>query len=249
MQETLNENKTLWQNMCPNGGDHVTVQGQSKHVVAYLKDFLFEENQIRGMTHILSGGERNRLALAKALTQPCDFLVLDEPTNDLDSDTLDLLLEVLSEFPGTLLIVSHDRDFLDQLVTSLIAFEGDGTATEYVGGYQDYLRQRDSIITTEPKKIKSTKDNKAEKEEKTSATAASKIKLTFIEKRDLEQLPTEMKVLSEVIAKLEQKLADPQLYQRNPADFSRLTQELGDKKAHLDTMEIRWLEIDEKANG
>jgi len=249
MQETLSENKTLWQNMCPNGGDHVTVQGQSKHVVAYLKDFLFEENQIRGMTHILSGGERNRLALAKALTQPCDFLVLDEPTNDLDSDTLDLLLEVLSEFPGTLLIVSHDRDFLDQLVTSLIAFEGDGTATEYVGGYQDYLRQRDTIIAVEPKTTKNAKGNKAAKTDAPPAAIPSKIRLTYIEKRDLEQLPTEMKVLSEVITKLEQKLSDPHLYQKNPADFTQLTQDLVDKKKHMDTMELRWLELDEKVKA
>lgn len=245
MQDSLNENKTLWQNLCPNGGDHVTVQGQSRHVVAYLKDFLFEENQIRGMTHILSGGERNRLALAKALTQPCDFLVLDEPTNDLDSDTLDLLLEVLSEFPGTLLIVSHDRDFLDQLVTSLIAFEGDGTAMEYVGGYQDYLRQRDTNHENEPKPIK----KESQKEEKTPPPPTSKIRLTYIEKRDLEQLPTEMKLLTKAITELEQKLADPSLYQKNPVEFSKLTQELTDKKEHLDTMELRWLEIDEKVNG
>lgn len=245
MQDSLNENKTLWQNLCPNGGDHVTVQGQSRHVVAYLKDFLFEENQIRGMTHILSGGERNRLALAKALTQPCDFLVLDEPTNDLDSDTLDLLLEVLSEFPGTLLIVSHDRDFLDQLVTSLIAFEGDGTAMEYVGGYQDYLRQCDTNHENEPKPIK----KESQKEEKAPPPPTSKIRLTYIEKRDLEQLPTEMKLLTKAITELEQKLADPNLYQKNPVEFSKLTQELTDKKAHLDTMELRWLEIDEKVNG
>lgn len=245
MQNSLDENKTLWQNLCPNGGDHVTVQGQSRHVVAYLKDFLFEENQIKGMTYILSGGERNRLALAKALTQPCDFLVLDEPTNDLDSDTLDLLLEVLNDFPGTLLIVSHDRDFLDQLVTSLIAFEGDGTAMEYIGGYQDYLRQRKPIMQTEQKQIK--KSSNAENDK--TAALATKIRLTYNEKRDLEQLPHEIDALSKTIHQLEQKLNDQNVYQKSPTDFAKLTQELADKKSQLDAMELRWLELDEKVNG
>jgi ATP-binding cassette subfamily F protein uup len=245
MQDSLREDKTLWQNMCPQGGDHVTVQGQSRHVVAYLKDFLFEENQIRGMTHILSGGERNRLALAKALTQPCDFLVLDEPTNDLDSDTLDLLLEVLSDFPGTLLIVSHDRDFLVQLVTSLIAFEGDGTAMEYVGGYEDYVRQRGSF--TKPQQDGSHKKNSSAKTEEIAA--APKIRLTYIEKRDHEKLPDEIKILSNNIAELEEKLAHGDLYQKSPDAFSKFTQELVNKKEQLDAMELRWLEVDEKLNA
>jgi ATP-binding cassette subfamily F protein uup len=243
MQNSLDENKTLWQNLCPNGGDHVTVQGQSRHVVAYLKDFLFDENQTRGMTHILSGGEHNRLALAKALTQPCDLLILDEPTNDLDSDTLDLLLEVLSEFQGTLLIVSHDRDFLDQLVTSLIAFEGDGTAMEYIGGYQDYLRQRKT--THEVNTLKQPKNAK----ENIPPTTPTKVRLTYNEKRDLEQLPTEMGALSKIITELEQKLADPNLYKNNSENFTQVSLELADKKVQLDQMELRWLEIDEKANS
>lgn len=245
MQNSLDENKTLWQNLCPNGGDHVTVQGQSRHVVAYLKDFLFEENQIKGMTHILSGGERNRLALAKALTQPCDFLVLDEPTNDLDSDTLDLLLEVLNDFPGTLLIVSHDRDFLDQLVTSLIAFEGDGTAMEYIGGYQDYLRQRKPTIQAEQKQTKKVQNNENEK----SKTPTTKNRLTYNEKRDLEELPGKIDTLEKSIQELEQKLNDPNVYQKSPIDFAQLSQQLAEKKCQLDTMELRWLEIDEKVNS
>ncbi len=243
MQETLDLNKTLWQNLCPNGGDHVIVHDQSRHVVAYLKDYLFDENQIRGMTHILSGGERNRLALAKAMTQPCDFLVLDEPTNDLDSDTLDLLLEVLDAFPGTLLIVSHDRDFLDQLVTSLIVFEGDGTAMEYVGGYQDYVRQRQTTITIkeQPKKIATNDQSK-------QVEPHVKTRLSYAEKRDLEQLPRQIEVLQAEIKTIEEKLNDPALYQKDPSLFASLTQILADTKDQMDIMEMRWLEIDEKSN-
>ncbi len=242
MQGSLRDDKTLWQNMCPNGGDHVTIQGESRHVVAYLKDFLFDENQIRGMTHILSGGEKNRLAIAKALTQACDLLVLDEPTNDLDSDTLDLLLEVLSEFQGTLLIVSHDRDFLDQLVTSLIAFEGDGSAFEYVGGYQDYLRQRETFVSSQAQKVKPKEDKISE------STPLVKTKLTYKEKNDHEKLPQEIKDLSFLVAEIELKLMNSELYQKSPQEFDRLSQELLLKKQSLDEKELRWLEIDEKIN-
>jgi ATP-binding cassette subfamily F protein uup len=249
MQNTLDMTKTLWQNLCPQGGDHVTVQGESRHVVAYLKDFLFDENQIRGMTHILSGGERNRLALAKALTQPCDFLVLDEPTNDLDSDTLDLLLEILSDFPGTLLIVSHDRDFLDQLVTSLIVFEGDGSAMEYVGGYQDYVRQRAESTP----KIGGTKAASAKPAESATHSAPSpapaKVKLTFAEKRDLETLPAEIEKLNNTIAKLTKALEAPDLYLNNPAEFDRISSDLVNQKEKLDQMELRWLTLDEKVGS
>jgi ATP-binding cassette subfamily F protein uup len=141
LRDGLKPNETLWQNLCETGGDHVMVQGQPRHVMAYLKDFLFEEKQVRSPVSILSGGEKNRLALAKALTRPGNLLILDEPTNDLDMDTLDLLIEMVSDYSGTLLIVSHDRDFLDKLTTSIIGLEGDGIIRECVGGYQDYVRQ------------------------------------------------------------------------------------------------------------
>ncbi|MDX1540422.1 MAG: ABC-F family ATP-binding cassette domain-containing protein, partial [Geminicoccaceae bacterium] len=138
----LDPETTPWATLCPDGGDQVQVQGRSRHVVGYLEDFLFRPEQVRAPVHSLSGGERNRLLLARELARPADLLILDEPTNDLDVETLDLLQEVLSDFDGSVLLVSHDRDFLDRLVTSVIAFEGRGRLVEYAGGYSDMLRQR-----------------------------------------------------------------------------------------------------------
>src|SRR6202000_1202389 len=130
---------TLWETLAGEDSDTVYVQGKAKHVASYLKDFLFEDRQYRAKVSTLSGGERTRLLLAKILAQPSNMLVLDEPTNDLDMDTLDLLEDLLADYEGTLLLVSHDRDFLDRLVTSTIAVEGKGVVDEYVGGYTDYL--------------------------------------------------------------------------------------------------------------
>ena len=138
----LDPNQTPWEILCPHGGDRLEVMGQSRHVVGYLRDFLFRDEQARQPARALSGGERNRLLLAKILAQPSNLLILDEPTNDLDVDTLDLLEETLAGFGGTLLLVSHDRDFLDRLVTSTIVFEGGGRVAEYAGGYSDWLTQR-----------------------------------------------------------------------------------------------------------
>jgi ATP-binding cassette subfamily F protein uup len=142
----LDPAETLWRWMCPMGGDQVMVRGRPRHVVGYLKDFNFDVDQVKSPISTLSGGERNRLLLAKLLARPTDLMVLDEPTNDLDMDTLDLLEDALGEFGGTLIIVSHDRDFLDRTVASIVALEGDGQAREFVGGYQDYLRQRDNRV-------------------------------------------------------------------------------------------------------
>ena len=141
-RDSLDPDRTPWQTLCPDGGDQVMVQGRWRHVAGYLRDFLFRPEQFRTPLRVLSGGERNRLLLARQLAQPCNLMVLDEPTNDLDMDTLDLLQELVAEFEGTLLLVSHDRDFLDRLVTSVIAFEGGGRVREYAGGYSDYRRQR-----------------------------------------------------------------------------------------------------------
>jgi ATP-binding cassette subfamily F protein uup len=243
MQDSLDPSKTLWENMCPNGGDHLTIGGESRHVVAYLKDFMFDENQVRGLTSILSGGERNRLALAKALTQPCDFLVLDEPTNDLDSDTLDLLLEILSDFSGTLMVVSHDRDFLDQLVNSLLVFEGNGNVQEYIGGYQDYLRQSSTFSASETKPIAQAPKDPIKR--KTNF----KNRLSYNEKRQWEMLPGQIDHLMRDILELEAKLADPLFYEKDRLGFEKITAELLDKKNQLDLSELTWLELDEKVSG
>jgi ATP-binding cassette subfamily F protein uup len=243
MQASLNPDKTLWETLCETGGDHVMVQGHSRHVVAYLKDFLFQDKQVKALVSILSGGERNRLALAKALTSPANLMVLDEPTNDLDMDTLDLLQEMLSDYPGTLIIISHDRDFLDKLTTSIIAVEGDGTAVEYVGGYDDYIRQRgdSSKASIVKKKSKPTPEK--------PRLAAPSAKLTFKEQYELKQLAERIKSLSAKKTELELRLEDPELYNRDPAAFQALTAEHHDVLVALDQAETRWLELEMKGGG
>lgn len=240
LRDTLKPNETLWQNLCETGGDHVIVQGQPRHVMAYLKDFLFEEKQARSPVAVLSGGEKNRLALAKALTQPGNVLILDEPTNDLDMDTLDLLIEMVSDFTGTLLIVSHDRDFLDRLTTSIIALEGDGVIRESVGGYQDYIRQF-------PPQKESTKAPNAPIKEVSERPKAPR-RVSYNEKREYDLLPARMDELMKEITQSEARLEDPSFYQSHPQEFMKVTQSLTQAKEELARAEIRWLELDEKMN-
>jgi ATP-binding cassette subfamily F protein uup len=237
MRDTLKPNETLWQNLCETGGDHVTVRGESRHVMAYLKDFLFEEKQIRSPVGILSGGEKNRLALAKAFTKPGNLLILDEPTNDLDMDTLDLLIEMVSDYTGTLLIVSHDRDFLDKLTTSIIGLEGDGIIRECVGGYQDYVRQ------FPPQKLgkKVAKVGSKEAFERNKPTR----RFTYNEKREYDNLPARMDQLMKDISSAEVRLEDPAFYNNHPQEFMKVTESLNKAKEELAHAETRWLELDE----
>jgi ATP-binding cassette subfamily F protein uup len=236
LRDTLKPNETLWQNLCDTGGDHVTVQGQPRHVMAYLKDFLFEEKQARTPVSILSGGERNRLALAKALTRPGNMLILDEPTNDLDMDTLDLLIEMVSDYTGTLLIVSHDRDFLDKLTTSIIGLEGDGIIRECVGGYQDYVRQYPP-----QRLIPKAKSEPQEIVERPKATR----RFTYNEKREYENLPVRMDQLMRTISDAENRLEDPAFYNNHPQEFTKVSEVLTVSKEELERAETRWLELDE----
>lgn len=237
LRDSLKPNETLWQNLCETGGDHVTVQGAPRHVMAYLKDFLFEEKQIRSPVAILSGGEKNRLALAKAFTKPGNLLILDEPTNDLDMDTLDLLIEMLSDYTGTLIIVSHDRDFLDKLTTSVIGLEGDGLVREAVGGYQDYIRQyptqnkKEKLIDIEPKEI--VERHKPAR------------RISYNDKREHELLPGRMDELMSQISEWEARLEDPAFYQNHPQEFVKVTESLSKAKDELAQAETRWLELDE----
>lgn len=237
LRDTLKPNDTLWQTLCETGGDHVTVQGQPRHVMAYLKDFLFEEKQVRSPISILSGGEKNRLALAKALTKPGNLLILDEPTNDLDMDTLDLLIEMVSDFTGTLLIVSHDRDFLDRLTTSIIALEGDGLIRECVGGYQDYIRQ----FPPQKEGGKSSKTTPKESVERPKSPR----KVSYNERREYDLLPARMDELMKEIAQSEARLEDPAFYQNHPQEFMKVTEILTTAKEELARAETRWLELDE----
>jgi ATP-binding cassette subfamily F protein uup len=221
--------------------DQVMVRGMPKHVVAYLKDFLFDERQARAPVRSLSGGEKARLLLAKLMAQPSNLLVMDEPTNDLDVETLDLLQELLDDFDGTVLLVSHDRDFLDRVATTTIAMEGNGRATVYAGGWSDYQAQKPETAEAKPEKVKATKP-KAQTEK-----PASKPGLSFTEKHRLEALPAEIERLEAEIAKLEGLMADPDLFTREPVKFRKATEALVERQQKLALAEEEWLELEEKA--
>lgn len=231
---SLNPQKTLWQTLCDEG-DHLWVRGSYRHVVAYLKDFLFTPEQAKSPVATLSGGEKNRLMLAKILSQPSNFLLLDEPTNDLDMDTLDLLQEMLSEYDGTMIVVSHDRDFLDKLVTSIIYMKGDGKLEEYVGSYSDFLEKQKPAI------IKNDKNKPAPKQERPKIIPQKK--LTYNQQRLLQILPDKIAALEQKIADISQKLSDADLYQNNREEFFALTDELKEIQNQKSEAEDQWLEI------
>ena len=223
--------------------DQVMVRGQPKHVVAYLKDFLFDERQARAAVKSLSGGEKARLLLAKLMAKPSNLLVLDEPTNDLDVETLDLLQELLDEFDGTVLLVSHDRDFLDRVATTTIAMEGDGRAIVYAGGWSDYRAQRaEDAPEAAAAKPKAARD-------KLKAEAKPKTGLSFTEKHRLEALPDEIARLEAEIAKLEEFMADPELFTREPLKFKKASEALVERQEKLAASEEEWLDLEEKAEA
>ncbi len=236
---SLDPKKTLWKTLCAEG-DHIWVRGHFRHVVAYLKDFLFKPEQAQCPVSALSGGEKNRLMLALILARPSNFLVLDEPTNDLDMDTLDLLQEVLSEYEGTVLIVSHDRDFLDKVTTSLIYMSGNGTTEEFVGSYSELLAKQQE---KEERQALSQKSKPAPKKESTEQPQKKKTKLSYNEQRLLEVLPKQISDAEGKIKKIESELSNPMLYTNDPAKFSALTDELSSLKDKVDEYETKWLEI------
>jgi ATP-binding cassette subfamily F protein uup len=219
------------------------INGTPKHVVGYMKDFLFTPEQAGTAVSKLSGGERGRLALARALALPSNVLVLDEPTNDLDLETLDLLQEMVADYAGTVVVVSHDRDFIDRVATSTIVAEGDGRWTEYAGGYTDMVAQRGHGVRAPQKPVAAPKAKSAEAAEK-PAPPAPKRKLSFKEKHALETLPGEIGKLETEIAKLQQTLADPALYQKSPNDFAAKSQALEAAETRRAEAEERWLELE-----
>jgi len=224
--------------------DQVLVRGQPRHVVGYLKDFLFDERQARAPVKSLSGGEKARLLLAKLMARESNLLVLDEPTNDLDIETLDLLQELLDDYDGTVLLVSHDRDFLDRVASTTIAMEGDGHATAYAGGWSDYRAQRGRDDTA-PVEIKSEKT-----EVKTAKSKQGKSsKLSFTDKHRLEELPEVIARLEAEIAKLEGLLADADLFTREPVKFKKATEALTARQEALAQAEEEWLTLAEKAEA
>jgi ATP-binding cassette subfamily F protein uup len=221
----------------------VTVAGQSRHVIGYMKDFLFRPEQARTPVGVLSGGERARLTLARAFARPSNLLVLDEPTNDLDLETLDLLQERLAEYPGTVLLVSHDRDFLDRVVSSVIATEGNGRWIEYSGGYADMLAQRRPAGGTQPAKAPITKRPRLLTEVRAQPVARPH-RMSFNERRALETLPTRIAALATQIAGLNAILADPDLYARDPGRFGATTQALAVARDELAAAEEQWLTLE-----
>ncbi len=222
-------------------GDQVVINGKARHVASYMKDFLFSSEQVRTPLRVLSGGERARLMLARALAKPSNVLVLDEPTNDLDLETLDLLQELLADYFGTVLLISHDRDFLDRVVTSVFASEGEGRWQEYAGGYTDMLSQRqpEAVEPAKPKPKASVQDKGAVK-----ASPAPKRKLSFKEKHALETLPSKIDELSEVVEKLQAKVAQPDFYSKDPDGFTSATTRLAEAETELSAAETQWLELE-----
>ncbi|OEJ65056.1 ATP-binding cassette domain-containing protein [Magnetovibrio blakemorei] len=244
MRDALNPDWTLVDVLTGRNGDSVTVGGQQKHVMGYMQDFLFAPEQANTPVQALSGGERGRLMLARAMTQPANLLVLDEPTNDLDLETLDLLQEMIAEFDGTVILVSHDRDFLDRVATSVIINEGQGRWQEYPGGYSDMVMQRGHgvsarapVAASQSKRVRSPKQAEAPAE-------PSKLKLSYKEKFALETLPARMETLSGEIDALQAKMDDPGFYARDPQAFNKLAGKLESKSAELKAAEEQWLTLE-----
>ncbi|MFL2688571.1 MAG: ABC-F family ATP-binding cassette domain-containing protein [Alphaproteobacteria bacterium] len=249
-RESLDANISL-QDALTGGGQNVEVGGQSRHVIGYMKDFLFEPEQARTAVSALSGGERGRLMLARALARPSNLLVLDEPTNDLDLETLDLLQEMLSDFDGTVLLVSHDRDFLDRVVTAVVVAEGDGKWVVYAGGYSDMITQRGQRDEPEPKTTVSTNKSSGKgpvspKLKKTRQSSSNNSGLTFTDKHLLETLPVKIEALQKCVDEYNATLAIEGLYERDPEAFSMATDKLTEAATALAEAEDRWLTLEVK---
>jgi ABC transport system ATP-binding/permease protein len=252
-RDSLNPSWTLREALTGGRGDHVDVGGKAKHVVAYMKDFLFEGEQARTPLSVLSGGERARLMLARALAKPSNVLVLDEPTNDLDMETLDVLEEMLADYAGTVLLISHDRDFIDRIAHAVLVPEGDGRWTEYAGGYTDMLAQRGAGPgALQSPKAKMATAERAPKERPPTAPMPVKRRLSFHEKHALKTLPGEIARLEGEVHAMQQTLGDAGLYARDPKAFTETSSKLAAALAELSKAEERWLELEmlrEEAEG
>ena len=240
----LDPSETLAHYLSDGRGDSLVVNGAEKHVVSYMKDFLFRPEQARTPVRELSGGERARLVLARILARPANLLVLDEPTNDLDLETLDLLQELVSGYPGTVLLVSHDRDFLDRTVTSVIAPDTEGRWIEYAGGYSDMLAQRGGTKLEDRTSRKQAEQTSKAPPAATAPKPAPAKKLSYKQKYALETLPKEIAAIEAKAATLEQKMADPNLYARDPNGFAKIAAELDALREQLASMEEEWLELE-----
>jgi ABC transport system ATP-binding/permease protein len=242
-RDSLDPDMTLADALTGGGSDQVVVNGKARHVTAYMQDFLFLPEQRNTAVSALSGGERARVMLARALASQSNVLVLDEPTNDLDLETLDLLQDVLSDYEGTLLLVSHDRDFLDRIVTSVLGYEGNGTWRHYIGGYSDMMAERKRTAAgVKPAKKATAKSGRNNAPAK--AEPQQKRKLSYKEKHTLETLPKIIEALESEAENLRETLADPDLFQRDPDAFAKASTALASKEQELAEAETRWLELE-----
>ncbi len=250
-RSALKPNASLWDTLTEDAdlgvsgsNDQIMVRGTPRHVIGYLKDFLFDEAQARGPVRALSGGEKARLLLARLLARESNLLVLDEPTNDLDVETLDLLQEVLDDYDGTVLLVSHDRDFVDRVASTTIAMDGDGTATIYAGGWSDYQQQKREAAKAPFEQIRAPNRQNGSKP---AGPAKSQSGLTYVEQHRLKTLPDEIAKLEDEINKLENFLADPKLFSRDPVKFTKASEGLVQRQNQLAKAEEDWLELEDRA--
>jgi ATP-binding cassette subfamily F protein uup len=241
-REALDPNTSVRDTLTGGRGDSVFVGGQTRHVVGYMKDFLFAPEQAGTPVSALSGGERGRLTLARALAKPSNLLVLDEPTNDLDLETLDLLEEMIDDFPGTVILVSHDRDFLDRTVSAVVVAEGGGRWNVYAGGYTDMVAQRGEGVTARTVKAEA---KVAREKVEPSVIAAPRTRLSFKDKHALETLPARIATLEGEIAKLTKTIEDPALYAKDRAGFDKASEALAKAQADLLAAEDEWLRLEE----
>lgn len=232
----LNDEETVHDSVA-NGSDHVSINGSRRHVIGYLQDFLFPPARARSPVKILSGGERNRLLLAKLFTRQSNVLVFDEPTNDLDMETLDLLADLIIDYPGTVLLVSHDRAFINEVATSTLVFEGDGKVKEYVGGYDDWLRARQPVASPD-------NTGKNEKQAKSRAPLPKVRKLTFKESKELQDLPGRIENLETELEQVHSAMADPAFYRDNGHRVSAAKAKLTSLETELARVYARWEELE-----
>jgi ATP-binding cassette subfamily F protein uup len=245
-REQLDPSKSIMDNVTGGSGETITIDGQARHVSSYLRDFLFPPERLHAPVSMLSGGERNRLLLARLFAKPSNLLVMDEPTNDLDAETLDLLEEMVAEYAGTLLLVSHDRAFLDNVVTSTLVFEGDGRVNEYVGGYSDWLRQRRAIAVAA--KTPSPRSAQPQSAPAVRGSAAAKTrKLSYKDQRELDAMPAAIQRLEAEQAELAAAIGDPELFRRDPAAANAAVQRLQSVQQELEAAFARWEALESAA--
>ncbi len=247
MRAQLDDDASLLDTISP-GSEWVQIGDQKKHVMSYLSDFLFTPERARSPVKSLSGGERNRLLLARLFARPANVLVLDEPTNDLDIDTLELLEELLEEYNGTVFLVSHDRAFLDNVVTQVIAAEGNGLWREYIGGYSDWEKQRPAPIAEEPAEKTAAKEPSAPVAKKEMSGTARRKKLSYKDQRELDELPGKISALEHEQSQISSRLNDPELYKKDAFEGKRLNQRFVEIEEELMNCMVRWEELEAKTN-